>query len=39
MSRRRVGLGKILFHTIMTFITGGLWLVGLFIWFLVSNSR
>ena len=36
---RRVSKGKILFHVIMTILTGGLWLIALVIWFLLSNSR
>lgn len=41
MARRnsRVGLGAVLFHTVMTLITGGLWLVGLLIWWMLSNGR
>lgn len=34
--KKKVGLGKILFHMIMTFLTGGLWLLGLLIWKLVK---
>ncbi|QCW07629.1 hypothetical protein [Lactococcus phage CHPC971] len=28
---------KVLFHLIMTGITGGLWLVGLIIWFIIKK--
>lgn len=33
--RRRVGFGRILLHTILTCITGGLWLVILAIRFML----
>lgn len=33
---KKVGLGKILFHLVMTFLTGGLWLLGLIIWKLLK---
>lgn len=36
---RRVSKGKILLHVILTFLTGGLWLIALLIWFFLSNSR
>lgn len=36
---RRVSKGKILFHVILTILTGGLWLIPLAIWFFLSNSR
>lgn len=32
-------MGKLIFHTFMTFITGGLWLVVLLIKFFLSNSK
>ncbi|WNN94557.1 membrane protein [Arthrobacter phage Lewando] len=28
---------KVLFHLIMTLITGGLWLLGLVIWYMVKK--
>lgn len=28
---------KVLFHLFMTVITGGLWLVGLVIWYIVKS--
>lgn len=36
---RKTGIFKILIHTALTFLTGGLWLVVLGIKFLLSNSR
>lgn len=36
--RKRVGLLRILFHVILTCLTGGLWLVVLMIHYLLSNS-
>lgn len=36
---RKVSLFKILVHTALTFLTGGLWLIVLGIKFLLSNSR
>lgn len=36
---RKVGLFKILVHTALTILTGGLWLVVLIIKFMLSNSR
>lgn len=36
---RKIGLGKILVHTLLTLLTGGFWLIVLVIWFLISNSR
>jgi len=41
MARRRkeTGCGMLLLHIILTVLTGGLWLVVLFIKFLMSNSR
>lgn len=30
-------LGKFLFHLFMTFITGGLWLIGLVIWYMLKK--
>lgn len=30
---------KLLMHVLLTFVTGGLWLVVLFINFLLKNSR
>lgn len=36
---RKVSLFKILVHTTLTILTGGLWLVVLGIKFLLSNSR
>lgn len=30
---------KVLFHLYMTLITGGLWLVGLVIWYMVSGHK
>jgi hypothetical protein len=38
MSKRRVGLGSLLVHTVLTFVTGGVWLVILGIRFLLKNS-
>lgn len=35
---RRVGLGRLLIHTVLTFVTGGVWLVVLGIRFLLKNS-
>lgn len=32
MSNQKVGFGKILFHTLLTLVTGGLWLFVLGIW-------
>lgn len=29
---------KVLFHLFMTIITGGLWLLGLVIWYMVKNK-
>jgi hypothetical protein len=31
-------MAKVLFHTFMTFITGGVWLVGLIIWYIVKKA-
>jgi len=31
-------MGKVIFHTLMTLITGGFWLIPLAIWFMLSNS-
>lgn len=28
--------GKVLFHGVMTILTGGLWLIGLAIWYMVK---
>ncbi len=40
MARKsKVGLGSILFHTLLTLITGGAWLIVLLIWFLISGTR
>lgn len=36
---KKVGFGKILLHLILTLATGGLWLVGLIIYYLLSNSK
>lgn len=36
---RKTSCLSILFHTVMTVITGGLWLIVLGIKFLLSNSR
>lgn len=36
---RKVSLFKILVHTALTLLTGGLWLVVLIIKFMLSNSR
>lgn len=36
---RKVSLFKILVHTALTLLTGGLWLIVLGIKFLLSNSR
>lgn len=36
--RKRVGLFRILFHVLLTFLTGGLWLVVLLIHYLLSHS-
>jgi hypothetical protein len=36
-SPRRVGAGRVLFHVLLTFFTGGLWLVVLFIRFLLTG--
>lgn len=46
MSRRRnvyrhkksVGLGTVLLHVVLTLATGGLWLVGLGIWWILNNA-
>jgi hypothetical protein len=37
--RNKVGSGRVLLHVILTVLTGGLWLIVLFIKFLMSNSR
>ena len=37
--RRKSGSGMLLVHVVLTLLTGGLWLVVLFIKFLMSNSR
>jgi hypothetical protein len=29
---------KVLFHLVMTLITGGLWLLGLVIWYMVKKK-
>lgn len=36
---KRQGLGQFMFHFIMTFITGGVWLVGLLIWYVLRNKN
>lgn len=38
VEKRRIIIMKILGHVILTFLTGGLWLVYLLIKFLVKNS-
>lgn len=38
MAQQRVGIGRLVFHTVLTFVTGGLWLVVLGIRFLLKNS-
>ncbi|UVK58711.1 membrane protein [Arthrobacter phage Argan] len=30
---------KVLFHLVMTLITGGLWLIGLAIWYMVAKKK
>jgi hypothetical protein len=37
--RKKAGTGMVLLHVILTVLTGGLWLIVLFIKFLMSNSR
>jgi hypothetical protein len=29
---------KVAFHILMTFLTGGLWLIGLVIWYIVKKA-
>lgn len=37
IKRQSPGLFAILFHILMTCLTGGLWLLGLFIWHLLKK--
>lgn len=39
MARRRIGFWGVTFHVIMTLITGGLWLLGIIIYFLINSAR
>lgn len=39
MSRKRIGFLGVTFHVIMTLLTGGLWLVGIVIYYLINRSR
>ena len=39
MARKKYGLGNLIFDFILTMITGGLWLIWIFIRFLRTNSR
>lgn len=34
-----MNLGKVLFHLFLTAITGGAWLVVLFIWYVLKGKR
>jgi hypothetical protein len=36
-TKKKIGLGAILLHTILTLLTGGLWLIVLLIIFLRNN--
>lgn len=36
---RKTSIFKLLVHTVLTIVTGGLWLVVLIIKFILSNSR
>lgn len=38
-SSRKVSKFAILIHVILTLCTGGLWLIPLAIWYLLSNSK
>ena len=37
MHRSRVSLGMVVFHTIMVFVTGGIWLIGMLVYYLLNK--
>lgn len=36
-SKKKIGLGMIIFHTLLVLVTGGLWLIPLLIIYLRNN--
>lgn len=38
-TKKPIGFWGVLFHTVMTILTGGLWLVGVVIYFLINRAR
>lgn len=38
MHRNRVSAGMIVFHTIMVFLTGGVWLIGMLVYYLLRRA-
>lgn len=38
INHRRVGAGRVLFHVLLTFLTGGLWLIVLLVRYLLTAS-